>query len=98
MKPNINQFPTIQEIRHEVFKKRPGAKKVYDSLKPKYNLIEKTIKVRKKQGLSQTEVAKRMGTKQSSLARFEAGKTNPTLKFIQKLAKALETTFSLTIS
>lgn len=89
---------TLEEFKKEIFKKRPGIKKEYDKLAPKYNLIAKTIKARTKSGFTQKEVAERMGTKQSALARFEAGNTNPTLGFIQRLAQALDTTFKFTIS
>ena len=98
MKLDINQFPTTEEYKKRIFKERPGVKKEYDRLAPKYALIEKTLKARAKMGLTQKETASRMGTKQSALARFEAGNTNPTLAFIQRLAKALNTTFKLTIS
>lgn len=42
-------------------------------------------------GLSQKKLAKKMGTKQSSISRAEGGSTLPSLSFLQKMAEALGT-------
>ncbi|MEX0935246.1 MAG: helix-turn-helix domain-containing protein [Candidatus Paceibacterota bacterium] len=42
-------------------------------------------------GLSQAELAKKMGTKQPSIARAESGNTLPSLSFLQKMAEAIGT-------
>jgi len=47
------------------------------------------IKLRNKRRLSQKELAERMGTSQSAIARFERGNINPTLEFAARLAKVL---------
>lgn len=98
MKLNINDFPTFEEIRDHEFANNPDIKKEYNRLAPKYRLIEKTLKARAKNKMTQKQVANLMGTKQSALARFEAGDANPTIDFIQRLAKALNTTFVLKFS
>jgi ribosome-binding protein aMBF1 (putative translation factor) len=97
MTVDISKFESFEKFRRKSLK-NPRIKKEYDKLGPRYQLIEQLIQARIKTGLTQKEIAVRMGTKQSALARFEAGNTNPTLKFIQKLAKALDTTFRLKIS
>ena len=43
-------------------------------------------------------LAKRLGTGQSAVSRLESGTYNPTFKFAQKLAKALETDLTITFS
>lgn len=45
---------------------------------------------RRKQHVSQTELAGRVGIPQSSLARIESGRANPTLTTVLKIAQALE--------
>lgn len=97
MKADMSKFPTFEEIRDKGLKD-PKVKAEYDKLGPRYEIIEQLIRVRLKKGITQKQLAERMGTKQSALARFEAGNTNPTLKFIQKLARALGTSFTLTIT
>ena len=45
--------------------------------------------LRAKKGLSQADVAKKVGTKQSSIARLESGSINPSLEFLQKVAQTM---------
>ena len=63
----------------------------YKKLEPKYKLISQVIGVRVKKGISQKELARRMGTKQSAIARFESGNYNPTIEFLDRTAQALGT-------
>jgi transcriptional regulator with XRE-family HTH domain len=47
-------------------------------------------RARDAKGISQTELAKRLGTSQSAIARFEAGEhMNPSITFVCELAEAL---------
>jgi ribosome-binding protein aMBF1 (putative translation factor) len=46
-------------------------------------------RLRTEAGLTQAELAKRMGTTQSAVARMEAGGTRPTLEMLDKLAAAI---------
>jgi len=43
--------------------------------------------------LSQSELAKKIGTQQPSLARAESGEVTPSVEFLYKIAKALKTEF-----
>lgn len=61
------------------------------------SVITQEIKIRKELGLTQTELAKRMGTKQENISRFESGTYNPTLKFLWKMAKALGKNLKVTL-
>lgn len=64
-------------------------KSEYERLKPKYDLITQLINARLKAGLSQTDLAKKVGTKQSAIARLESGQANPTVSYLEKVAKAV---------
>ena len=64
-------------------------KKAYGDLAPQYALIEMITRKRLKAGLSQETLAQKLGTKQSAIARFESGKTNPTLSFLTNITSAL---------
>jgi transcriptional regulator with XRE-family HTH domain len=46
-------------------------------------------------GLTQTELADRIGTNQSSISRIESGASLPSLSFLMKVADALEATLSI---
>jgi ribosome-binding protein aMBF1 (putative translation factor) len=45
---------------------------------------------RQKRGLSQRELAERVGTTQSAIARLEAGNVSPSLPTLDRVAEALE--------
>lgn len=49
-------------------------------------------------GLTQTELARRMGTTQSSIARVEAGGSLPTLDLLDRVGRALDAQITLTVS
>jgi DNA-binding XRE family transcriptional regulator len=68
----------------------PEIFKTYQELEPDFFLIQKLIEKRLKQGITQASLAKKIGTKQSAVSRFESGTYNPTLKFIYKVADALD--------
>lgn len=67
----------------------PKVKKEYDRLAPRYAVISQLISARIKQHMTQKEVAKKAGTKQSAIARLESGSTNPSLEFLQKIAQGM---------
>lgn len=73
-------------------------KKSYDELGPEFTVIKKLIEHRTKQGLTQADLAQRMGTKQSAISRFESGSYNPTIDFLYKVANALDTKLKISIS
>jgi ribosome-binding protein aMBF1 (putative translation factor) len=51
--------------------------------------------LREKKGLSQRELAERVGTTQSAIARLEGGHISPTLPTLDKIANALGAEVSL---
>jgi transcriptional regulator with XRE-family HTH domain len=71
--------------------KDPEFKKAWHELDPEFELLESMIKAREKRGLTQTELAKRRGTKQPALSRLERGGfRKATVETLKKLAKALD--------
>jgi DNA-binding XRE family transcriptional regulator len=77
------------EIKKQLFK-NTETKKAYDSLDPEYQAISKIIEFRIKNKLTQKELAQKIGTKQSSIARFENQIGNPTVNFLSKLANVFD--------
>ncbi len=67
----------------------PATKKEFDKLTPRYAVISTIIEARLKKGMTQKEVADKIGTKQSAIARLEGGDTNPTIGFLEKIASVL---------
>jgi len=70
--------------------KNPKFRKYYNEYGKQLEIAYQILKLRKQKGLSQTELAKRIGTKQSDIARMEAGQQNFTTDTLQKIALALE--------
>ena len=79
---------TLEQFRREIFK-RPGVRKAYAELQPELQIIRKLALARAQKGMSQRKLAKKIGVTQSALARFETGKINPTLSFLQKITNGL---------
>lgn len=48
------------------------------------------FEARTKKGMSQSELAKKMGTKQSVISRLESSRSNPTMSLLIKISKALD--------
>lgn len=69
--------------------KDPELKAEYDRLQPEYAVIRALIRARSINGVSQEDLAKRIGTKQSVISRLESGRANPSVGFLKKLAQAL---------
>jgi ribosome-binding protein aMBF1 (putative translation factor) len=57
----------------------PDFKREYDELEAEFSLFDELLKARQEAGLTQAEVAERMGTKASAIARLEAGGGNSQL-------------------
>ena len=77
-----------KELKAELLKDA-ALKKEYDKLAPRYAAISKLISARLRQGITQKQLAQKIGTKQSAIARFEAGNTNPSLGFLEKIADVM---------
>ncbi len=67
----------------------PKVKREYKKLKPRYELISQIIEARRKSGLTQAALAKKLNTKQSAVARVESGKANISVDFLGKIASAM---------
>lgn len=61
----------------------------FDKLAPRYAVISQLIAARIKHKMTQQDVARKIGTKQSAIARLESGSVNPSLEFLQKIAQVM---------
>lgn len=67
---------------------QPGFKEGYDALGQEFAVASMLIAARTKAKLSQAELAARMGTSQSTVARLESGAAKPTLSTLERFAEA----------
>ena len=83
---------THNELRKEILS-NPEVRAEFNSLEEEFSLFDELLKARMTAGLTQAEVAERMGTKTPAVARLEAGggnkKHSPSLSTLQKYARAV---------
>lgn len=68
--------------------KDPEFRKEYDALAPEFDLSEMLISMRKQGRLTQEQMAERLRTTQSAVARLESGKQDPKLSMLRAYADA----------
>ena len=71
----------------------PAVKAAYDTNIAKYAILDEILGARRDAGLTQAQVAERMGTKASAVARLESalvsGKHSPSIETLRKYAAAV---------
>ncbi len=83
-------------LSHEEFKQKmladPEIKTEYDRLEPEFMLLDELLRARKDAGLSQAEIARRMGTKPPAISRLMASvaseRHSPSVATLRKYAAA----------
>lgn len=78
----------------EKFKKEslkdPKIREEYNRLQPEFALVQAILRARRVKGLTQREIAEKIGSKQAVISRLESGNANPSLGFIKRLVRALD--------
>jgi len=69
--------------------KDPEFAAAYRELEPEFQAAREVIRLRLARGLTQKELAEKVGTKQASISRLERAVGKPSLRFLQKVAEAL---------
>ena len=84
MKHNMIDFQEFFESRL----KDPDFRTEWDKVEPQYQLERAIINARIERGMTQSELAKKVGTTQAVISRIESTNTNPTINMVNKIAKA----------
>ncbi len=79
---------TLQDIKRELLAS-PATQAAYDGMAAEFDLTRELIAARSRAGLTQGDVAQRMGTTQSVIARLEDGERTPSLRTVQRYAQAV---------
>ncbi len=87
---------TLAQLKTKALKD-PAVKAEYEALAPEYAIIKSIIKARQERGITQTELAKRVGTRQPVISRLERGEGNPTILQLQKIAAALDKKITISL-
>ena len=80
---------------HKQWLQTPEYQKAYQELGPEFELARLLIETRTKAGLTQAQLAMRMKTTQSVVARLESGRVHPSYKTLEKIAQATGTRLSI---
>jgi ribosome-binding protein aMBF1 (putative translation factor) len=73
---------------HKKWMKEPKYRKAYDALEEEFALASAVMDVRNRAGLTQKELARKMGTTQPVVARLEGGRSRPSMRTLERLAEA----------
>lgn len=86
----------VKPLSHEAFVQEllsdPEVRVEYDKLETEFSLLREILKARKSAGMTQAQVADRMGTQQASIARLENGLASgnlPSLSMLKRYADAV---------
>src|ERR1700686_5876066 len=70
---------------HKKWMKEPKYRKAYEALEEEFVLASAVIDVRNRAGLTQEELARKMGTTQPVVARLESGRSRPSMQTLERL-------------
>ena len=87
---------TLQEQLTELLK-NPEFKKEWTDSEVEYQLGLMLIEARLRKKMSQRELAKKVGTSQSQIARIEGMDANPSLSLLKRIATALNTKLQISL-
>jgi ribosome-binding protein aMBF1 (putative translation factor) len=73
---------------HKAWMKDAAYRKEYDALEEEFTVMAAIAKARRRAGLSQAELARRMKTTQSTVARLESGRGRLSTRTLVRFAKA----------
>ena len=78
---------TLKDFKRELLAD-PAARTAYEAQRGEFTMTRELIAARSRAGLTQGEIAQRMGTTQSVIARLEGGKRQPSMRTVQRYAEA----------
>ena len=93
----MGQTLSVDELEKELQKDPEFRKELAEIEAQRAEFVKAMVAARKKSGLSQAEVAKRMGTTQSVVARLESGAQKPSLHTVERFAAACSMRVKITL-
>ncbi len=76
--------------------KDDGFRQRWEEFQPEFQAMRALAEARIKNNLSQKELAERSGIHQSEISRIESGTRNPSLKILNRLARAMDMEMMIT--
>jgi len=79
---------TYQQLKQEWLQDKEFAR-LYEESEAEFEITKALIQARIDLGLTQKQLADKIGTQQPSISRLESGDYNPSLEFLKKVAQGL---------
>lgn len=80
-----NKVRRLEDVEAEMLRD-PETRAAYDALETAYQIACRRIE----KGLTQAQLAEKVGTRQSSIARLESGSRDPSVSYLRRVAAALD--------
>lgn len=81
---------------HKKWMKDSKYRRAYDALEEEFALAAAMVEARARAGLTQGQLAKRMGTTQPVVARIESGRVRPSTRTLERYAQATGSRLQIT--
>jgi DNA-binding XRE family transcriptional regulator len=94
----LTDLPTSREVQAEDLALDPVYRAEWERTRFAHEVAMMVIQFRVEHGLTQTEMARRLGMSQPHVARLEAGDHEPSLAMLRRLAHVLGIEFHITAS
>ena len=88
---------SLDEVLHETLKDKK-AKELFDEYGRQLEISYQILQLRKAKKISQADLAQKIGSTQSNVARLEGGNQNFTIKLLDKVANALDAKLTIKFS
>ncbi len=85
---------TLNELKKN-WAKNPKIKAEYEALREEFEIADALIQARSEANMTQEEVAEKMETSQSYVAKLEGGVVNPSMKALKRYAAATGSTLKI---
>jgi ribosome-binding protein aMBF1 (putative translation factor) len=75
----------------------PEVAAALEELEPEYEIARQLIRARLERGMTQKQLAAKIGTRQSAISRIESGQQNVSIGMLKKAARGLDKKLQVTI-
>lgn len=89
MQPTVDERDAEDRARELLLTEHPDVREQYERLRSRYEAAAALIRARQERGLTQAQLAERMGRKQSMISAVESGRRSPRLQTLADAARAL---------
>ncbi|MFA5771066.1 MAG: helix-turn-helix transcriptional regulator [Patescibacteria group bacterium] len=95
-KINRKKWISAEELEKKLMKD-PEFVKAYNDLETEFQIASQMIEARIKQNITQEELAKKVNTGQAVISRLEGATAKPSISLLERVARALNIKFNITI-